>query len=140
MISRLVGHPTVSRDSNMNLINDVREYLDSHGIASHLVPNADGSKTNLYATVGPAVPGGIVLSGHTDVVPVDGQPWDSDPFEVVERDGKLYGRGTCDMSSTRLSSLSCFDARLRMQMTTCSSPASAVISEVLPQPGGPCKR
>lgn len=99
MISRLVGHPTVSRDSNMNLINDVREYLDSHGIASHLVPNADGSKTNLYATVGPAVPGGIVLSGHTDVVPVDGQPWDSDPFEVVERDGKLYGRGTCDMKS-----------------------------------------
>jgi acetylornithine deacetylase len=99
MIRRMVAHPTVSRDSNMNLINDVREYLSSHGISSHLVPNADGSKANLYATVGPAVAGGVVLSGHTDVVPVDGQPWDNDPFEVVESNGLLYGRGTCDMKS-----------------------------------------
>ena len=99
MIRRLVGHPTVSRDSNMNLINDVQNYLGEHGVESRLVPNEDGSKANLYATVGPSVPGGIVLSGHTDVVPVDGQPWDTDPFDLVERDGKLYGRGTCDMKS-----------------------------------------
>jgi acetylornithine deacetylase len=99
MIARLVGHPTVSRDSNMNLIEDVRSYLRDFGIDSHLVPNADGTKANLYATVGPAVPGGVVLSGHTDVVPVDGQPWDTDPFKLVERDGKYFGRGTCDMKS-----------------------------------------
>ncbi|MEM7407671.1 MAG: acetylornithine deacetylase [Pseudomonadota bacterium] len=99
MISRLIAHPTVSRDSNMDLIDDVRGYLDDFGISSHLVPNEDGSKANLYATVGPNVAGGVVLSGHTDVVPIDGQPWDSDPFQVVERDGKLFGRGTCDMKS-----------------------------------------
>lgn len=99
MIARLIAHPTVSRDSNMNLISDVQSYLTGFGIDSHLVPNADGSKANLYATVGPSVAGGVVLSGHTDVVPVDGQPWDSDPFVVVERDGKLFGRGTCDMKS-----------------------------------------
>jgi acetylornithine deacetylase len=97
MISRLIGFPTVSRDSNLNLIHWVQEYLEGHGVASKLVPNADGSKANLYATVGPSVPGGVVLSGHTDVVPVDGQPWDTDPFSVVEKDGKLFGRGTCDM-------------------------------------------
>ncbi|NKC11062.1 MAG: acetylornithine deacetylase [Gammaproteobacteria bacterium] len=99
MIKRLVAHPTVSRDSNMNLIEDVQEYLSGFGITSRLVPNEDGAKANLYATVGPAVEGGIVLSGHTDVVPVDGQPWDSYPFTVEERNGRLYGRGTCDMKS-----------------------------------------
>ena len=99
MIEKLVGFPTVSRDSNLDLIGFVREYLAEHGIESHLVPNAEGTKGNLYATVGPAVEGGVVLSGHTDVVPVDGQPWDTDPFTVTERDGRLYGRGTCDMKS-----------------------------------------
>ena len=97
MIERLIGMPTVSRDSNMALIDFVRDYLDGHGVQSRLVPNADGTKANLYATIGPMVEGGVVLSGHTDVVPVDGQPWASDPFAVVERDGRLYGRGTCDM-------------------------------------------
>src|SRR3569623_347421 len=62
-----------------------------------VVANADGSKSNLLATVGPQVEGGAVLSGHTDVVPVDGQPWSTDPWTVVEKDGRLYGRGTCDM-------------------------------------------
>ncbi|MBT6274962.1 MAG: acetylornithine deacetylase [Chromatiales bacterium] len=99
MIKRLVGHPTVSRDSNMFLIEDVQSYLAALGIDSKLVPNEEGNKANLYATVGPQVEGGVVLSGHTDVVPVDGQPWDSDPFTIVERDGRLYGRGTCDMKS-----------------------------------------
>ncbi|MGK0169975.1 MAG: acetylornithine deacetylase [Gammaproteobacteria bacterium] len=97
LIERLVGFPTVSRNSNMDLIGFVQEYLAGFGIDSHLVPNAEGTKANLYATVGPAVAGGVVLSGHTDVVPVDGQAWDSDPFVIREADGKLYGRGTCDM-------------------------------------------
>ncbi|MDX1736949.1 MAG: acetylornithine deacetylase [Alphaproteobacteria bacterium] len=99
MIEKLVSFDTVSRHSNMNLISFVQDYLKSHGVESHLVPNEDGSKANLYATVGPNIEGGVVLSGHTDVVPVDGQPWDTDPFELVEKDGKLYGRGTCDMKS-----------------------------------------
>jgi acetylornithine deacetylase len=71
--------------------------LAAHGVEGRLVPNADGTKANLYATVGPMVEGGVVLSGHTDVVPVEGQPWTSDPFVLTERDGRLYGRGTCDM-------------------------------------------
>lgn len=99
MIDKLISFDTVSRNSNMALIDYVRDYLDGYGVQSCLVPNAEGSKSNLYATVGPAVEGGVVLSGHTDVVPVDGQPWDSDPFTVIERNDKLYGRGTCDMKS-----------------------------------------
>ena len=99
MIEKLVGFPTVSRDSNLDLIEFVRDYLAGYGVESHVVPNAEGTKGNLYATVGPEVEGGVVLSGHTDVVPVDGQPWDTDPFILIERDGRLYGRGTCDMKS-----------------------------------------
>lgn len=99
MIARLIGFDTVSRNSNMELIHYVRDYLADFGIQSHLVENADGSKANLFATVGPNVEGGVVLSGHTDVVPVDGQPWDTDPFELTEKDGRLYGRGTCDMKA-----------------------------------------
>lgn len=99
MIEKLVGFPTVSRDSNLPLIEFVKEYLASWGIESHLVYNDEKTKANLYATVGPDVEGGIVLSGHTDVVPVDGQAWVTDPFKVIEKDGKLYGRGTADMKS-----------------------------------------
>jgi len=99
MIEALVAIPTVSRDSNLALIEFVRNYLYDLAVDSTLVENADGTKANLYATVGPMVPGGVVLSGHTDVVPTDGQPWSVDPFQVTERDGRLYGRGTCDMKS-----------------------------------------
>lgn len=97
MIERLVGIPTVSRDSNLDLINFVANYLDGYGIESHLVRDETGAKANLYATVGPDAPGGVVLSGHTDVVPIDGQDWSSDPFAPEVRDGRLFGRGTCDM-------------------------------------------
>lgn len=97
LMERLVGFPTVSRDSNLDLIDFVEGYLDSHGITSTRVPDPTGEKAALYAHVGPQEAGGVVLSGHTDVVPVDGQAWDTDPFEVVEKDGRLYGRGTCDM-------------------------------------------
>lgn len=99
MIARLVGFDTVSRRSNMALIDWVRDYLAGYGVESRLVPSPDGAKANLFATIGPMTEGGVVLSAHTDVVPVDGQPWDTDPFTLVERDGRLYGRGTADMKS-----------------------------------------
>ena len=98
-IARLVRHDTTSRHSNLNLIEDVESYLGELGLSSTRVSNEDGTKANLYFSVGPKVAGGVVLSGHTDVVPVDGQPWDTDPWEVVEKDGKLFGRGTADMKS-----------------------------------------
>ncbi|MBM9595346.1 acetylornithine deacetylase [Roseitranquillus sediminis] len=97
ILDRLVGFPTVSRDSNLALIDWVEEYLDGFGVTAHRTWNADGDKAGLFANVGPEVEGGIILSGHTDVVPVDGQKWASDPFTVIERDGKLFGRGTVDM-------------------------------------------
>jgi acetylornithine deacetylase len=99
MIEALVAIPTVSRDSNLACIDFIRDYLRAHGVESHLVRNGDGSKASLFATVGPVVPDGVVLSGHTDVVPIDDQDWDTDPFAVTERDGRLFGRGTCDMKS-----------------------------------------
>ena len=102
MLRRLVAFDTTSRDSNLALIHWVRDYLAGHGIAARLVHDEAGRKANLFATIGPAAngngaDGGIVLSGHTDVVPIDGQEWSSDPFAIAERDGRLYGRGTCDM-------------------------------------------
>jgi acetylornithine deacetylase len=97
MLERLVAFDTTSRDGNLPLIEFVEDYLDGWDIPSLRVDYEPGKKTNLYATVGPDIAGGVVLSGHTDVVPVDGQDWASDPFRVEERDGKLYGRGTCDM-------------------------------------------
>ena len=99
MIARLIGFDTVSRRSNMALIDWVRDYLAGYGVESRLVPSPDGTKANLFAIIGPMTEGGVVLSAHTDVVPVDGQPWDTDPFTLVERDGRLYGRGTADMKS-----------------------------------------
>ncbi len=99
MVRRLVGFDTTSRGSNLTLIGFVRDYLDHYGVASELVFDETGNKANLYATVGPAGVGGIMLSGHTDVVPVDGQDWHSDPFTVFAKDDRLYGRGTADMKS-----------------------------------------
>ncbi len=97
ILEKLVSFPTVSSESNLPVIEFVADYLDSYGVESHLVYDATGQKASLYANVGPAVEGGVILSGHTDVVPVTGQEWDSDPFTLTERDGRLYGRGTCDM-------------------------------------------
>ena len=99
LICRLVAFDTVSAHSNLALIHFVRDYLTDLGVASRLTFDAAGNKANLFATIGPEIPGGIVLSGHTDVVPVAGQPWSADPFNVVERNGRLYGRGTADMKS-----------------------------------------
>lgn len=97
LMEKLVSFPTVSRDSNLPLVDWVEDYLNSHGITAHRHYNEDNEKAAIFAHVGPEVAGGLVLSGHTDVVPVDGQPWTDDPWTVVERDGRYYGRGTCDM-------------------------------------------
>jgi acetylornithine deacetylase len=96
-LARLVAFDTTSRGSNLPLIAHVEELLAGLGVASRRIANADGSKANLLASIGPAVEGGVVLSGHTDVVPVDGQPWTSDPWTLTPKGGRLYGRGTCDM-------------------------------------------
>lgn len=113
ILDRLVAFPTVSRDSNLPLIDWVEEYLDGWGIAAHRVWNDDRTKAALYAQVGPDVPGGVILSGHSDVVPVDGQAWTSDPWVVTERDGRLYGRGTADMKGFIALSLAAVPLALR---------------------------
>lgn len=97
MVGRLVGFNTVSVHPNMVLIESVRDYLVGHGVKVRVVPNDDGTKANLFATIGPDTSGGVALSGHTDVVPVEGQDWSSDPFTVTPKGDKLYGRGTADM-------------------------------------------
>ncbi|MEI2416891.1 acetylornithine deacetylase [Orrella sp. JC864] len=96
-VRTLVGFPTVSRDSNLGLIEWVRDLLARRGVPARLTYDAAGGKANLFATLGEGPGAGIVLSGHTDVVPVDGQDWDSDPFTLREADGRLYGRGAADM-------------------------------------------
>lgn len=99
MLERLVGFDTVSSKSNLALIDFVETYLQGFGVASRRTASADASKANLYATLGPEVAGGAVLSGHTDVVPVDGQAWSSDPFRMARKGTRLYGRGTADMKA-----------------------------------------
>ncbi len=97
MLERLVAFDTTSRNSNLELIHSVRDYLSNLGVASQLSFDESGRKANLYATIGPDDRGGIALSGHSDVVPVDGQDWSSDPWTLRAADDRLYGRGTCDM-------------------------------------------
>ncbi|NOC91300.1 acetylornithine deacetylase [Ruegeria sp. HKCCD6604] len=98
IMTQLISFPTVSRDTNLPLVDWVQDYLQGHGIESHRWPDPDQPhKAAIFAHVGPMEEGAVVLSGHTDVVPVDGQPWDTDPFTVTEKDGKYFGRGTCDM-------------------------------------------
>lgn len=107
MLTRLVAFDTTSRNSNLDLIRYIQGYLEDLGVESTLVPNDEGTKANLYASIGPATAGGIVLSGHTDVVPVDGQAWITDPWQLTEKsDGNLYGRGTCDMKGFIAAALS----------------------------------
>ena len=97
ILSKLVSFPTVSNTSNLKLVDWVENYLLGFGIKSYRKYNADGDKAALFAHVGPMKEGGVVLSGHTDVVPVEGQNWISDPWVLEERDGKYFGRGSCDM-------------------------------------------
>jgi len=97
VIEQLIAFNTVSRDSNLGLIEWVRDYLAKQGATTRLTHDASGKKANLFATLGDSKKPGLILSGHTDVVPVDGQDWDTDPFKATEKDGKLYARGSADM-------------------------------------------
>ena len=106
ILERLVSFPTVSRDSNLPLIDWIRNFLIDHGITSHLVADDTGRKANLFASIGPQAEGGLVLSGHSDVVPVDGQRWSADPFTLTARESRLYARGACDMKGFIAAALS----------------------------------
>ncbi|MEP1423220.1 MAG: acetylornithine deacetylase [Tateyamaria sp.] len=97
ILADLIAFPTVSSDSNLDMIAYLATRLEDCGTDVHLFTDPSGKKANLFATLGPKKDGGIVLSGHSDVVPVIDQSWTSDPFKMVERDGRLYGRGSCDM-------------------------------------------
>ena len=115
-IDRLVAFDTTSSKSNLSLIEDVEAYLHGFGVDTFRVYDDEGTKANLYALVGPKVEGGVVLSGHTDVVPVEGQDWSTDPFQVTEKDGKLYGRGVADMKSFSAIALSLVPDMLAARM------------------------
>jgi acetylornithine deacetylase len=98
ILSKLVSFPVLGGQSNLSIMEFIKGYLETHGVAYQLVPNEEGTKTSLHCRIGPAVDGGVILSGHTDVVPVKGQPWSTDPFELTDiGDDKLYARGSCDM-------------------------------------------
>lgn len=97
ILKDLVAFDSTSRNSNLPIINYIQDYLARFGIETHLVKSPDGNKANLWASIGPHHLPGVILSGHTDVVPVDGQNWSQDPFTLTERDEKLFGRGACDM-------------------------------------------
>ncbi len=106
LLESLIAFDTTSSLSNLQLIEFVSQYLEQRGLSPRLTSNTEGNKSNLWVTIGPESEGGIVLSGHTDVVPVAGQKWSSDPFQLSQRDGKLYGRGTADMKGFLASVLS----------------------------------
>ncbi|MDX8467196.1 acetylornithine deacetylase [Mesorhizobium sp. VK23B] len=118
ILERLIAFPTVSRDSNLDLIGYAAALLETSGITCQIIHSADGHKANLFATIGPADRPGIMLSGHTDVVPVDGQNWTLPPFEMTERDGKLYGRGAADMKGFVASALAACLKASKMALRT----------------------
>ncbi|MEL6484436.1 MAG: acetylornithine deacetylase [Bacteroidota bacterium] len=98
ILAKLVSFPVLGGESNLSIIHWIQEYITSYDIEVHLVPNTEGNKASLHCRIGPAVDGGVILSGHSDVVPVEGQAWTTDPFVLTDKgDGKLYGRGSCDM-------------------------------------------
>ena len=117
ILERLIGFPTVSRDSNLDLIGFVQDFLGSRGIESRLYRDAGGTKANLYASIGPRDRGGVLLSGHTDVVPADGQRWSSDPFTMTARGGAYYGRGAADMKGFLAAALAAMDRARRRELS-----------------------
>lgn len=98
ILEKLVSFPVLGGDSNLDIITWIKDYIESFDIKTTLVPNKEKTKASLHCRIGPAIDDGIILSGHTDVVPVAGQEWDTDPFKLTDKgDGNLYGRGSCDM-------------------------------------------
>lgn len=118
ILEKLIAFPTVSRDSNLDLIGYVAGLLEAHGIVPRIIHSDDGHKANLFATVGPADRTGIMLSGHTDVVPIDGQDWTLPPFEMTTLDGRLYGRGAADMKGFVACALAAALKATRMELKT----------------------
>ncbi|WP_353473067.1 acetylornithine deacetylase [Salipiger sp. H15] len=115
-LRHLIACPTVSSESNLALMTMVGDYLDHLGARVEIFHDATGRKANLFATLGPEIPGGMMLSGHSDVVPVEGQDWSSDPFTLVERDDHLYGRGSCDMKGFIAAALALADPVSKMTL------------------------
>jgi len=98
VLAKLVSFPVLGGQSNLSILNWIKTYIESHGVETHLVPNQEGNKASLHCRIGPTVDGGVILSGHMDVVPVEGQEWSTDPFTLTDKgDENLYGRGSCDM-------------------------------------------
>ena len=97
ILAKLVSFSVLGGQSNLSIITWIKQYLDQYGVAYHLVPNEDATKASLHCRIGPAVDGGVILSGHTDVVPTEGQDWHTNPFELTNTAGKVYARGSCDM-------------------------------------------
>lgn len=118
LLERLVAFPTVSRDTNRPLVEFVQGFLAERGVESELVATPDGAKANLFATIGPRDRPGIVLSGHTDVVPVEGQSWTGDPFRLRVADGRAHGRGAADMKGFLASALALADRAARRELAT----------------------
>ena len=108
ILEKLISFPTISRSPNIELIKWVSNLLTSFGVKTTILQNEDGSRANLYATTGAEEHGGIMLSGHTDVVPTEGQDWQTDPFKLTKLDGKLFGRGTADMKGFCASAIKYF--------------------------------
>lgn len=125
ILDRLIAFPTVSRDGNIDLMRYVSSLLAQAGIECRLFPSETGDRASLFATVGPPGPGGLVLSGHTDVVPVDGQRWTRDPFRLFEDNGRLYGRGTTDMKGFVACAI---EAMLRASIAPPASPLHLALS------------
>ena len=135
MLEKLIGFDTTSRNSNLSLVEFVQSYLQEFGIDSHLVYNEQGDKANLFATICAGDgqnkdDGGIVLSGHSDVVPVDGQDWATDPFTLTQIDNKLYGRGTCDMKGFSACVLSLVRLSIKYSCRCFSSSITQLIATV----------
>ena len=116
ILSRLVSFPVLGGQSNLTILEWIKNYLNEHNVPFHLVPNADGSKSSIHCRIGPAVDGGVILSAHTDVVPVAGQPWDTDPFELIENGDKLYARGSADMKGFIACCLACLPEMLEANL------------------------
>ncbi|MEE9439583.1 MAG: acetylornithine deacetylase [Saprospiraceae bacterium] len=115
VLAKLVSFSVLGGESNLSIINWIKEYIESYNVNTTMVYNVERNKSSLHCRIGPAIDGGVILSGHTDVVPVKGQNWDTDPFELVDKnDGKLYARGACDMKGY----LACFLSQLPNMVNT----------------------